>query len=264
MPMPLFDGPPPEEIKLPLAPLARVIGQVRFPTNLVLAQPDEVAGFQKAIRQAYPVLSRMEAPEMSVSPDGAVQVRSNPVWRFSDAANSWHASVSTAFVALETGAYTDRPEFLDRFSRVIEAAEAEFVPQIATRIGVRYVNRISGPSLGRLSTLVRPEILGLAAFQAETMLALSMTETQLSLPSGSTKMVLRHGLIPAQATYDPAALPIEEKPSWVLDIDVMKEGSFRFDTTELVETARSFSDYAYRLFRWTITDKFLEEFGASP
>jgi hypothetical protein len=72
MSMPIFDGPPPEEIKLSHAPLARVIGQVRFPMNLALAKPDEIAGFQKAIRHAYPMFSRADGHEMVVAPDGSL------------------------------------------------------------------------------------------------------------------------------------------------------------------------------------------------
>jgi uncharacterized protein (TIGR04255 family) len=177
--------------------------------------------------------------------------------------SSWHVAVSTAFVALETAAYTDRHEFLERFAQVAEAAETEFSPQISTRIGIRYINRITGSSLARLSKLVRSEVLGLATYQGEKMLTLSMTETQLLLPDQISKITLRHGLIPAGLTYDPAALPIVDKPSWILDVDVMKEGPLPFESSDLVETARTFSDYAYRLFRWTIEEAFLKEFGAS-
>lgn len=258
----LFEGPPPQEIKLTRAPLARVIGQVRFPPNLALAQPEEVSGFQKAIRRAYPVLSRMEMPDVSINATGELKVSPATVWKFSDAQNQWDVAVSTTFVALETRSYVDRSDFMTRFTTVLEAADAEFSPQVATRVGLRYVNRITGPALDKLSVLVRPEMQGMTSLPLEGMVKLTMTESQLELPEGAGKLALRHGLMPAHSTYDPSSLEPLATPSWVLDIDASKESSMTFDPTELSELSRQFADWSYRLFRWVVTDQFLQEHGA--
>lgn len=258
----LFEGPPPPEIRLSRAPLARVIGQVRFPPNLALAQPDEVAGFQKAIRRAYPVLSRTDTPTIAVGPTGEMKVTPETVWRFSDARNQWDVAVSTTFVALETRAYVDRSDFLNRFATVLEAADAEFNPQVATRLGLRYVNRITGPALDRLPTLVRPEMQGMTSPPLAGMVKLSMTESQLELPDEAGRLALRHGLMPAQSTYDPGSLEPLPMPSWILDIDASKESSMTFDPTALSELSRQFAGWSYRLFHWVVTDQFRQEYGA--
>ena len=99
------------------------------------------------------------------------------MWKFSDAQNLWDVAVSTTFVALETRSYTDRADFLGRLATVLEAADVEFSPQIATRLGLRYINRVTGPALGRLSTMVRPEMRGMTSLPLEGMVKLTMTES---------------------------------------------------------------------------------------
>ena len=244
------------------APLARVIAQVRFPANLALTQPEEVSGFQKAIRRTYPVLSRMAMPDVSISATGELKVTPTIVWKFSDAQNQWDVVVSTTFVALETRSYVDRSDFMTRLATVLEAADAEFSPQVATRLGLRYVNRITGPALGRLSDLVRPEMRGMTSLPLGGMVKLTMTESQLELPGASGMLALRHGLMPAQATYDPATLEPLPVPSWILDIDASKEDQMTFDPIALSEMSRQFADWSYRLFRWVVTDQFLQEHGS--
>jgi uncharacterized protein (TIGR04255 family) len=258
----LFEGPPPEEVRLARAPLARVIGQVRFPPNLALARPDEVAGFQKAIRRTYPVLSRMDMPAVAINAIGEMKVTPETVWKFSDAENQWGVAVSTTFVALETRSYVDRSDFLARLATVLEAADAEFSPQVATRLGLRYVNRIIGPALDRLPALVRPEMQGMTSPPLGGMVKLTMTESQLELPEKAGRLALRHGLMPAQATYDPVSLEPLPMPSWILDIDASKESPMTFDPTALSELSRQLADWSYRLFRWVVTEQFLREHGA--
>ena len=258
----LFDGPSPEEIRLTRAPLARVIGQVRFPPNLALDRPEEVSGFQKAIRRTYPVLSRMEMPEVSIGATGELKVTPATVWKFSDTQGQWDVAVSTTFVALETRSYVDRSDFMARLTTVLEAADAEFSPQVATRLGLRYVNRITGPALDRLSDLVRPEMQGMTSLPLGGMVKLTMTESQLELPDASGRLALRHGLMPAQATYDPVSLEPLPTPSWILDIDVSREDPMTFDPTALSGLSLQFADWSYRLFRWVVTDQFLQEYGA--
>ena len=74
--------------------------------------------------------------------------------------------------------------------------------------------------------------------------------------------MLRHGLMPPQATYDPSSLEPLPTPSWILDIDASKEGAMTFDATALSELARQFADRVYRLFRWIVTEEFMREHGA--
>lgn len=258
-----FAGLAPAEVPLPRAPLARVIAQVRFPPILALDNPEEVSGFQKAIRADYPVLQREEVREVAVSPLGEVKVVPGVVWKFGDAKDEWHVSLSTTFVALESRAYSSRTDFLTRLGTVVQAADAAFRPQVAERLGLRYVNRIRGPILGRLSSLVRPEMLNITTSPVSGLVRLNMTETVLELPDAAGQMLIRHGLLPPQSTYDPAAIEPAEGQSWVLDIDTYQAARMPFDPIRLSELALTLADQSYRLFRWIVKEEFLQEHGAA-
>ncbi|NGM23547.1 TIGR04255 family protein [Roseomonas stagni] len=257
-----FAGPAPAEVQLTTAPLALAIAQVRFPPILALDKAEAVADFQEAIRADYPDLRKEEVHELAVTP-GGMQVSKAIVWKFTDGGDGWHVALTTSFVALETRAYSSRSDFLTRFDKVVRAAAATFKPTYADRLGLRYVNRLSNGALGRLGALVRPEVVGAAvATPFAERIRLNMTETQLDLDAGVGQMLLRHGLLPPQATYDPAALPPTETPSWVLDIDTYRAERADFNGDGLARAAWNLADNAYRMFRWIVRDEFLREHGA--
>jgi uncharacterized protein (TIGR04255 family) len=258
-----FLGPAPAEVGLSHAPLARVIAQVRFPPILALDKPEEVSGFQKAIRADYPLLRRDEVREIEVAPLGNIKVTTGVVWKFSDAREEWQVSLSTTFVALETRAYTSRADFLTRLDAVVRAADAAFTPQVVERLGIRYVNRIQGSPLDRLSLFVRPEMLGVVLSPIAAHVRLNITETHLELPGGVGQMLIRHGRLPPQATYDPEVIQPDGASSWVLDIDTYQAERGSFDPWVLSELLRGLADQAYRLFRWVVTDDFLKEHGGA-
>lgn len=256
-----FEGPAPAEVKLSRAPLSKVIGQVRFPPNLALSKADEVAAFQKRVRQDYPVLTKLDIAELTLTQNGEPEITPGVVWKFQDTGGNWDVAVSNTFVALETRGYTHRQDFLTRFEAILAAADADLSPHIATRVGVRYVNRVAGLSLDRLPSMVRNEVRGLASSTLSGIVRHTMTESQFELP-GSASLVLRHGLLPSGLTYDPASVEPSSSPSWILDFDAFKEEQTAFEVANLLRSAQHFSESVYRLFRWIVTDDFLAEYGA--
>ncbi|MGX9966103.1 TIGR04255 family protein [Roseomonas sp. F4] len=257
-----FDGPPPNEVALIHAPLARVIAQVRFPPILALENAAEISGFQKTIREYYPVLRKEEVREVSVSAHGEVKVGTVALWKFSDARDEWWVSVTNNFVALETRAYSSRKNFIDRLDLLFHAANAAFRPQVIERLGLRYVNRLKGPILNRLSSLVRQEMLGISASSLASFTHLSLTETHLALQGVGGEMLLRHGHLPPNMSYDPAIEPVDS-PTWVLDIDTFRSQRLAFDPVHLSELSADLAQQSYRLFRWITKDEFLREHGGA-
>lgn len=255
-----FTGPAPTEVPLRLAPLARVIAQIRFPTILAIDKPDGVSGFQEAIRTDYPVLQREDVREVNVGPLGDLRFGQGTLWKFADAKDEWRVSLSTTFVALETKAYSSRADFMSRLDALVQAADASFRPQVAERVGIRYVNRVHGLVLARLAELVRPEMLGATSSALAAFVRLSMTETHLAMPEIGGEMLVRHGLLPPQTTYDPAVEPVQMQ-SWVLDVDTFRAARMPFDPTGLSELAAILAEQSYRLFRWVVNEDFLREHG---
>jgi uncharacterized protein (TIGR04255 family) len=196
---------------------------------------------------------------------GGVQPQdAGTVWRFETKdPDDWQFTLAPTFVSLSVKRYTHRSDFLTRLAVVLHALEDWLHPTVYDRIGVRYVNRVTGDQLARLSTLVRPEILGVAGNETalgsiEVVHALSDTLFQLD---DASQLRGRWGRLPAGATYDPGIEPARE-PSWVLDLDHSTSQEENFDLAAIGGKVAKFCKHIYTFFRWAVTDTFLDEFGA--
>ena len=131
----------------------------------------------------------------------------------------------------------------------------------AERFGVRYIDRISSEPLERIDELVRPEVLGPVSRPNRHGVELqhSLTDCQYAL-AGSRGLRARWGLLPANATFDPAVEP-DSDVTWVLDLDAFV-GRQEFELDTVIQQARELTDVIYRYFRWATTETFLEVFGA--
>jgi uncharacterized protein (TIGR04255 family) len=254
-------GPIASEIPLPDAPLVRVIAQVKFPPVMAILQPDFIGPFQEAIRATYTDLSRIDIPnpEIQTALHGGVPQRILGPWRFQTPEEGWMVSLAHDFVALEATTYSSRADFMNRLREILVALETHVGPRTVERIGVRYVDRLNEDCLNDIATLVRPEVLGLTAHPHLGSLALSITESVFALDG--CQLTSRWGLVPANATYDPGAVEPRPVPSWVLDLDMFRIESRRFSVDEAISDANAFSERIYTVFRWAVTDRFLERFG---
>ena len=129
---------------------------MRFPLIIAVEQRDFVAPFQEAIRSTYPVL-RQEQTQGAATP-----VQAQTAWRFADVAGHWRVSLAPDFLALETTVYTSRSDFFERFRAVVSALDRHVEPKLNDRVGVRYIDRISGQAVDDIAQLVRPEVRGIA------------------------------------------------------------------------------------------------------
>jgi len=256
---------PPEEVPLPGAPLVRVIGQVRFPPVLSLGEREFIAPFQEAIRAAYPVLRPEQTQGIVLGPQGVAPGPMQIAWRFSDVDGGWRVSVTPEFVAIETTSYTSRGDFLKRLRFVLDAFAEHVEPALVQRLGVRYIDRVSGDALADIGKLVRQEVLGIVATPFSEHALHSLTETVFALPGTKEQLLARWGKVPAGATVDPNAIePMIDEPSWVLDVDMFSNEEHPFVPEEIVNTARRFTERLYSVFRWAVTDDFLRRYGGKP
>jgi uncharacterized protein (TIGR04255 family) len=261
MPPPL-SGPPPAEVPLPEAPLVRVIAQVRFPPILAIGDSKTVAPFQETIRAAYPISEDERVHHIVLGPSGGPNVKEGHVWRFGDRSRNWRVSLGTDFVSLETKAYESRADFLDRLREVISGVETTLNPQEAQRLGVRYIDRLTGPAIERISDLVNREVLGVSLTPVGQTAQHVLTDSLFSAEEGQIRA--RWGNLPPNSTIDPEALEPDGKPSWVLDLDMFRYGPQTFATDQLTNTATQFAQRIYTVFRWIVTDEFLKFYGGKP
>ncbi len=257
-------GPPPVEIPLTNPPLIRVIAQVRFPLIASVENREFMAPFQEAIRKDYPVLRPEQSRSVLLGHKGVMDARSNTIWRFHDASDTWRVSLAPDFLALDTGRYTSRDDFLRRLERVLQALKAHVDPQIIDRLGVRYIDRLSGDNLTDLRHLVRSEIAGILSTPLSECARHAIAENMFELPDDAGQVTARWGLIPANETIDPAAVEAIDEKSWLLDVDAFQAETRPFDVDALVRQARGFAERIYSIFRWAVTDEFLRRHGGQP
>jgi uncharacterized protein (TIGR04255 family) len=262
-------GPPPAEVPLLRAPVARAIAQVRFAPILAIRNPDRVADFQEAIRAIYPNLTEERVPHIAVQVDGTPSYQEAVVWRFSSSIKSlqWRVSLGVDFVALETASYTSRKDFLERFELILRSIEAIYKPSEAHRLGLRYVDRIQGDGFENIHGLIKPGVLGISlpTEGSQTSLGNSiqymLTEAHLEAEEGIIQA--RWGHIPPGLSYDPASVDMLDKSSWVIDLDMFSRGPQPFVSAELLVLATKFAERNYSVFRDMVTDDFLKFYGGN-
>lgn len=251
-------GPPPDEVPLPHAPLERVIAQVRFSPILAARNPASIIPIQERIREDYPELRQENVTTLVVGGDPQSLLSPHVMWRFLDRTLHWQAIVSQDFVAIETSAYTNRMDFLNRLEKILAATEKTLKPSLVTRLGLRYIDRVRSKAFEKIDDLVNPDLLGLFRhFRSQA----HLVSSEALLQAAEGRLRLRWGLLPAGNTFDPAALPPIDEQSWVLDLDMFTEDRRDFVTGELCRTVQAFAERIYAVFRWAVTDEFLRHYG---
>lgn len=255
-------SPAPAEVPLPSAPLARVVAQVRFPEIVSIERREFIGPFQEAIRRDYPALRAERAAGVILGPGGVVQPQaSSTTWRFNDRSEAWRVSLTPGFVALETTEYTSREDFLERMRRLLYAVEEHVDPQIADRLGIRYIDRIAWSGPEAFARLVRPDVAGILARPFGDSATQVLTQCVFELPESDAALMARWGLVPAGGTIDPSVLEPADSACWILDLDAHSPSRQAFDVNALLAQTGALAERVYTFFRWAVTDQFLTEFG---
>ncbi len=253
---------PPAEVPLKNAPLVRVIAQIRFPEILAVENREFVAPFQEAIRKTYPVLRSERTQNVLLGPNGITQPKPHTAWRFSDADENWRVSLAPDFLALETTKYTNRSDFFRRLASVVEALNQHVDPKLVDRLGVRYIDRITGEALDDIARLVRPEVRGIIGAIASQHAVQALSESLFEVKDA--RFLARWGQLPANATIDPAAIEPAKEKSWILDLDMFTTTRMPCVADDIVARAQQFAERIYTMFRWAVTDDFLRHYGGTP
>lgn len=256
----------PGEIHLKHAPLISVLAQLRFPAQPGFDQRETLAPFLEALHDRYPVVREETVrgivfqPFHSVDTAKPIEPKAWAIWRLSDVENSWRVSLARDFLALETStAYISHGDFIGRLQSILEAFPVSLRPPVIDRFGLRYVDRLKGPALLRITELVRSELLGVLS----TIDAASVTQafSESVFDVAPDRLFARWGRLPPNASYDPGTLVPIAEPSWVLDLDMSRETTRPFNIESLVNDARIYADRIYTFFRWAIKPEFIKHFN---
>lgn len=249
-----------EEVPLSPAPLVKVLAQLRFPPVASIAKQSYIGPFQEQLREQYPILRPESYIAAAANSEGVVSQHSMTVWRLQDMEQSWSVVLGTDFVAVETVAYESRDDLIGRLLEVFGALCSLADPQpvlIFDRLGIRYINRLTGTDVGQLAMWVQPELQGPLSIPlprgAKFVSAIGQTHFEFDGP----QMQARWGKLPPAGFFLPGVDAVDEE-SWILDIDVFFEGPTSFDPSDAAESARGAAKHAYGFFRWAMSEEFIE------
>jgi uncharacterized protein (TIGR04255 family) len=252
------------ELHLRRAPLAKVLTQVQFSRTPALVSDEAEARLAEAL-QRYPVRRQGLATGIAftISGGGAALTQPAPslMRLFSEATGAWQVTITETSVALETSSYDSRDDFCDRAQEILTAIASVAAPPVVDRVGLRYIDRLTGDQLVELSRYVVPQLRVLHGSVSQGLpLEYSVSDTLIRI-ADDERLQARSGLLPPNGGFDPALPPLNE-PSWVLDLDVFTVlGGFPFDPAALGDRLRRYADYAYAFFRFATTDTFQAEFS---
>lgn len=249
------------------SPLALALCQVRFTTRFGLA--DTIVGaFQEALESKYPYPEQQQIASIQFSGmAGQVSVQAptpGMQWQFVDDTGDWTVSLTSDFVTLETRAYENFNDFLERLRWVLEAIVSIVKPGFGRRIGLRYINEIQSAERD-WAKMIRPEILGPLSVdpirkncdQAMQVVSLRFEDVQATL---------QHGQFPTGSTVmAKPGTPPGKDPFYLLDIDMYQEfgppRSLRMDAASICRYIDRYHETIGELFRWATTDKYRSSLG---
>jgi uncharacterized protein (TIGR04255 family) len=250
---------PIDEVHLNRAPLAKVLMQVQFSRTPILVS-DMGENLMAEALGRYPVRRRqvVNAPALVINgqPMPMPQMQPASALTFSEPTGTWQVTLTDTAVALETTAYATRDDFCDRALELFTAVASVALPPVVDRVGLRYIDRLSGPALARVPDYVVPQLQVLiGSVEPGLIVHHSVTDSLIEI-SPVDRLQIRSGLLSPNAGFDPA-LPALTEASWVLDMDVFTiQAGFPFDPNELAARLRSYAETAYAFFRFATTDVF--------
>jgi uncharacterized protein (TIGR04255 family) len=238
-------------------PLKAMLGQVRFPPVLKIANLDALSGFQDAIRADWPAFVQEQQINFVVGP-GAQQAQPGPpqqLYRFTSTDKVWNIVLTTDAVTIETtgaGEYSSFDEFGKRFRAVWDGLLEHFAPSAVLRQGLRYVDHLEDGdrSPEEWTRLINPELMGPLAGPLAAGLEQAIADYRFRYDDDV--LIFKHGIIPAG---------MENRPGYLLDFDYFTDvASPEVATDAVMERFSTYHDQAYAFFRWCVTDEALRGF----
>ena len=249
-----------EEIHLPNTPLVRVIAQVRFSSIVSIQKSEFIAPFQESLRSKYPVVQSDK--NLLINIFDSQDQREEVMWRFLDESKTWRITLASEFLAFEALKYNSRDEFFIRYKQVVSSLDQHIKPSSINRIGIRYIDQITGSELEKISDLVRSEILDIHNSPLNKYILSSLRQTLFSIDE-EKRLSTRWGRLEKQQTYDPNSMIPIDKDSWILDLDAFINKKQSFDEEDIVTQSKDLASYIYNFFRWAIKDEFLKVYGGT-
>jgi uncharacterized protein (TIGR04255 family) len=257
-----FTPSPPERIQLSNAPLAKVLCQVRWPELTRFTQQfDSIAeSIGTALADDYPLFDKRQESNFIFGPDGISAQPGIFVYQWSSANGRWHVHFSHTFVTVEASRYTSKEDLTSRLGTVLAAISKQVSIPNRTRLGYRYLNCVDATE--DIEQLIVPGVRGgeSVPLRPGAEVVRSVTETLYRVDED--RLQARWAKLPRGTMIDPSISPLPAD-SWILDLDAYNDDAEPFDANQITESALRLAGRGYAFFRWSVTPKFLEKFGAA-
>jgi uncharacterized protein (TIGR04255 family) len=248
--------PEPSTERLARSPLQLVTCQVRHEKRPTALNPDRALSIHALVSDQYPVVEELPSQELSITagPGGFQATQgapSNLGWRFRTSDSSWVVTIVAEWFSLETSRYEDWPDFQARLRILAEAVARTLKPKVESRLGLRYVNRITDPPVDHPRNwegLINSYLLG-PALDPSLSPALRTAQQLLHLDADEDmQVIVRHGF----AREDDGG-----RWAYLLDQDCFKQRGKRFEVKEVLEDIERLHLLALQVFQAAGTPQLL-------
>jgi uncharacterized protein (TIGR04255 family) len=247
--------------------LTSVICQIRFDTTPAASDARKLQELRSALggSEAFPHVDEIRQGELSISvgpglaPATAQQTNVGRGWRLRSADGSRVVALLPAWVTLEMFDYPGWDEgFYPTLLNLIGAVQGIIEPAFEQRLGLRYINQITVPEDVRTAEgwagFIDPAFLSMAAHaEIGPHVLLARQQTVLEV-DGGVRCNVNHGFAPDDDRG--GAL------TYVLDLDVYREGMRDFDPAAITEALSEFNLIALRLFQLGTTPELRQLFAS--
>lgn len=264
-----------EPLYLLKSPLVYVLAQVVI--SPVMSMSQFVPAIQENLRRkGYVRFLEEHIQEIILNPNSQMPTIAEPSvqrsvrWTFANKDNTNAIILSPNFIVLETTQY-DRFETFVKELRLVLTTIGEIVePNLAERLGLRYVDRIEPASGESFETYLQPGLLGLADTRLNVENRSAMYQFTGTTPAGQLVVRLLENSIGAPLPPDllQSRLTFRERSQdnqvAILDIDNFTSKQFEFEPDILLEHIGELHRFADRAFRACITEDALRIWQADP
>lgn len=255
---PVLALPEAEHEQFPNPPLKLMLGQLRYPAVLRVAQHAELAAFQDAIRELYPDYAEDQQLNLALGPQGiAASTEALRNYRFSTPDRAWSVVVNPASVTLEATVatqYTHYGEFRDRFAQVWEVALERFGVTRIDYQGLRYIDHLDWDDVGASdwSRYVDASLLGpLGVDELQGRVVHTLTDCRLDLQE-DTMISFKYGLVNTGP---------EGRIGFLMDTDAaIQRTTGEVGVHEMLVRFDALHEEIHNLFSWATTEEARERF----
>ncbi|WNM27358.1 TIGR04255 family protein [Demequina capsici] len=252
-----FTGASGRKIELANPPLALVLVQIRWPEHARLARDFETLALDFGARlEDFPLFERRNEQGIEITPQGVRQFSGDSAFQWQTIDEVWTVSLTRHFVTVHCIRHAGYGfgELKAHLERVVGLVSDVLQVKSVNRVGLRYVNRLSSPTvLARLHEAFKPEVLGYSRLQCGEDVALAQTMSQALYEVDDVKLQSRSGTLGPGQTVDPSVAPLTDE-SWVLDIDASVERKAIFDASEIMATVSRLADVDYDFFTLVVEE----------